>query len=262
MHSATTVRRMKAVGTFGGLALTCVLVLAACGGGSSATESVAPSAAASAVASAVAGDATSEPPRPTGMPDADWTELLAAMGTEEYRNKLLAKTPEELADSCTRPAMTPEDAQSAAENGMSAYPESSVEEWLAFYDYFTPQMQAVKDEVCASAPAVQSAPDAGAETMIVFDPPRPTGLPDSDWAAYLATWDPNDWQAQVNDWDEEIMVDFCAQDEATVREATIGGLPERDAEGYPESTIEEWTAFYDYAFASYEAVRQTACANY
>jgi|GEM_PF-4861411 len=256
MHSANSRTPLKAVGTLGGLALAGALLLTACGGGSGTASSVAASSAPSAASSQAF-----EPPRPTGISDDDWAMILGSFDPDAYREKLLSKTPEELAASCERPAMTDEDAQASAESGVAQYPDSTVDEWLALYAYVLPSMQAVKDEVCASAPAVESAPDAGAVTTIPFDPPRPTGVPDSDWAAYLATWDPNDWQAQVNDWDKDMMVDFCAMDEASVRDDVIGGLPEQGAQQYPESTIEEWTAFYDYAFVPYEAVRQDACAK-
>lgn len=259
MHSANSRTRLKAGQALGVLALASAL-LAACGGGSSTADSIPASSAPSPEASTdMAG-----PPRPTGLADAEWTEVLASLDPDAYRNSLLAKTPDELATSCESPAMTPEARQSAAENGVASYPESTVEEWTALYDYLTPAMQAVKDEICASAPAVESAPDdgAGALSSSSFDPPRPTGVSDSDWAAYLSTWDPADFEAQMTDADEEIMVAYCAKDDSTVRDETIGGLPETTAEQYPESTVEEWTAFYDYAYAGLDDVRQRLCVDY
>lgn len=108
---------------------------------------------------------------------------------------------------------------------------------------------AASSEAMASGPAIGSGD---------FDPPRPTGVPDSDWAAYLTTWDPTGFMEGS---DEEILAEYCAKDEATVREETIGGLPENAAAEYPDSTLQEWTAFFDYSFARLEEHRQQLCAN-
>jgi len=259
MHSATSRSGAKTGLALGLLTLASSLLLAACGGGSTAADSTPASSAPSVAPSSE----DAGPPRPTGMSDDDWALILGSLDPDAYRERLLSKTPDELATSCQMPAITDEDRQAAADSGIVQFPGSTVEEWMALYDYFLPQSQTVKDEVCASAPAVESAPDDGAGAMAAssFDPPRPTGVPDSDWAAYLSTWNPQDWQAQVNDFDPEILTEYCAKDEASVREDTIGGLPENAAAEYPESTLEEWTAFFDYAFAGIEAVRQAACAN-
>lgn len=262
MHAATSRSGAKTGLALGLLTLASSLLLAACGGGSTAADSApassAPSVAASSAPSVAASSEDAGPPRPTGMSDDDWALILGSLDPDAYRERLLSKTPDELATSCQMPAITDEDRQAAADSGVVQFPGSTVEEWMALYDYFLPESQAVKDEVCASAAAAEGSGEMAASS---FDPPRPTGVPDSDWAAYLSTWNPQDWQAQVNDFDPEILTEYCAKDEASVREDTIGGLPENAAAEYPESTLEEWTAFFDYAFAGLEAVRQQACAN-
>lgn len=263
MHSAKTRTRLKTAGTFGVLALTGVLLLTACGGGSSTAESTpassAPSAVASTDASMSASTEASGPPRPTGIPDADWTNILAGFDAQEYGNKLLAKSPEELADSCTKPALTPEDEQAAAENGVAAYPDSSVEEWVALYDFILPQMQAVKDEVCASAPAVDGAPAAATGS---YDPPRPAGVSDADWATESANWDPEAFRSNWGDQDADALAQDCAMDPAAFMEIVIP--PDWASElvaRYPDSTAEDWNVFLDYVAAQLEVVRQDVCAN-
>jgi hypothetical protein len=157
--------RTTAGAVMGVLAVTGALLLSACGGGSSTESSTTSDGTASA---ATADTETSSPPRPSSISDADWTGIVAALeDTESYRSNLLAKSPDELADSCQNPAMTAEDRMAAASSGVDSFPGTTAEEWTALYDYYNPAMQAVKDEVCAQAPAASStgANPAGAGTL-------------------------------------------------------------------------------------------------
>jgi hypothetical protein len=255
MWSTSAHTRNTGLAIAGTLVLASTLLLSACGGGSS-TESSAP-----ASAEAV----SAEPPRPSGLSDDDWAALVDALGTTDtMMAQAQAKTPEELAADCQQGAPTDEEIQAVAEQSVTQYPGTTAEGWIALLEWGRDQAQIVWDTVCADVPADgAAAPSEGTASDATgasgaFDPPRPNGVPDSDWAAYLTTWEANGF---MDDADPEILDEYCAKDEASVREDTIGGLPENSAAEYPESTLEEWTAFYDYSFALLEEYRQQLCAN-
>ena len=260
MQSRTARARNTGMAILGAGALASALLLGGCGGGSSADSS------APASAEVVSSESVSaEPPRPSGLSDDDWAAMVTKIGNADTMlAQAQAKTPDELAAACQQPTPTDEELQSGAEQSATEYPGSTAEEWMAVFDWQRVQVQIVLDQVCVDVPAegASAQPDDMASDPAVvasdFDPPRPNGVPDSDWAAYLTTWDANGF---MDDADDEILAEYCAKDEASVREDTIGGLPENSAAEYPDSTVDEWTAFYDYVFARLEAYRQQLCAN-
>ncbi len=137
MHSRTGV-----VTIIGSLAISSALLLGGCGGSSTAgaTSAAASSAAVAAAASAgatSAGTVTAtdwNPPRPTGIPDANWAD---------YGKDPATLTPERLACNDNKP-VTPEQVDSL----VAMYVGSTAEEWTAYADYYL----AFVTQLCVNAP--------------------------------------------------------------------------------------------------------------
>ena len=152
MHSRTS-----AVAIIGSLAISSALLLGGCGGNSTAgatsaaasSAAVAAPASAAAVAAAVAAAASAaatsagpvaatdwNPPRPTGISDADWAR---------YGKDPATLTPQQLEKSCSenKPA-TPEQVDSITD----MYVGSTAEEWTAYADYY----MAFYTQLCANTP--------------------------------------------------------------------------------------------------------------
>lgn len=126
------------------LAVACIIALAACGGGSSDSSTAA--------ASAAAASTTSEPPRPTGVPDAEWTDLInqsGLMDLDAMRADAQAKSPAELAAACQKPWPTDAEITAQSEQLVTTFPDSTVEEWVAFFKWGLARSQGVMTEVCA-----------------------------------------------------------------------------------------------------------------
>lgn len=121
----------------------------------------------------------------------------------------------------------------------------------------------VSTEPVASPESVDSPP--GDATSQV-DPPRPSGVPDSDWTALLEAWDPAvsaEILATIGaGTDPDTASDWCTWNEATLRDESMGGAAESAAERYPESTLEEWNAFFESFFTDLDALRQERCADH
>ena len=143
MHS-----RPRAVAIVGSLAISGALLLAGCGGGSTAAapSSAAPSAAASTAADPAVAASTGpgvgtewNPPRPTGVPEDLWATMAADPAT-------MMTTPEELAKGCKglKPP-SPTDLEMFVE----LTPGSNAQEWTDFYDYAI----AYTTPLCENAPA-------------------------------------------------------------------------------------------------------------
>ncbi len=131
MHSRT-----KAAGVIGSLAITATLLLAGCGGSSTADT---PSAAAS-----------WNPPRPTGISDAFWADNYASDP---------ALTPERLANACRlNKPLTPEEIESV----VGVYPGSTAEEWTAYADYAFAYLTPLCANLPSGAAAASTEPSAEA----------------------------------------------------------------------------------------------------
>jgi len=150
MHSRT-----GAVAIIGSLAISSALLLAGCGGNSTAeatsaaassaaTSAAASSAAVAAAASAAAASAGPvaatewNPPRPTGVPDDLWASISADPAAS-------IDTPEKLAKSCQglKPT-TPNDIEMFVELA----PGSNAQDWTAVFDY----AYAYYTQLCVNAP--------------------------------------------------------------------------------------------------------------
>ena len=131
MHSRT-----KAAGVIGSLAITATLLLAGCGGSSTADT---PSAAAS-----------WNPPRPTGIPDANWAD---------YGKDPATLTPEQLANACSEnKPVTPE----LIDTVVGIYPGSTAEEWTAYADYTFAYLTPLCANLPSGAAAASTEPSAEA----------------------------------------------------------------------------------------------------
>ncbi|MBU6244314.1 MAG: hypothetical protein KGP12_03775 [Actinomycetales bacterium] len=149
MQSRTARVRSTGIAIGGTLALASTLLLAGCGGGTS-TESTAADNAQAASAEAV----SSEPPRPSGLTDEDWATLVESLGNADAMiAEAQAKTPEEVATDCQKPAKTDEELQAFAEDLATQNPESTVEEWIALLDWGRDQAAIARNTVCADIPA-------------------------------------------------------------------------------------------------------------
>jgi len=137
--------RGRAGAATGFLAVVCIIALAACGGsGDSAT----------AVASGAAASTTSEPPRPNGVPDADWTAAISTLTPDAFRADAQALNAEDLAAACQKPIPTDEVITAQAETLVTTYPDSTVDEWVAVFKWGVANQQAVMAEVCAGVSEV------------------------------------------------------------------------------------------------------------
>jgi hypothetical protein len=132
MHS-----RPKAAAVIGSLAITATLLLAGCGGSSTADT---PSAA-----------ATWNPPRPTGIPDANWAD---------YGKDPATLTPEQLANACSenKQPLTPE----LIDTVVGIHPGSTAEEWTAYADYVFAYLTPLCANLPSGAAAAPTEPSAEA----------------------------------------------------------------------------------------------------
>lgn len=145
--------RGRAGAATGILAVVCIIALAACGGsGDSST----------AAASATAASTTSEPPRPNGVPEADWADLLSRASVDTMRADAQALSAEDLATACQQPMRTDAEITAQAEELVTTFPDSTVEEWTAFFKWGLANQQTVMSEVCAGVSDVPAdgSPDA------------------------------------------------------------------------------------------------------
>jgi hypothetical protein len=118
------------------------------------------------------------------------------------------------------------------------------------------------------APTVEVSPTVDvAPTVEVgsFDPPRPTGVPDEDWAGLLQAWDPA-VSAEIfatlgSGTDPDAVAEWCSWDVATLRLESTWGAAESAAERYPDSSLAEWEAFLDVHLAELDAIRLQRCAE-
>ena len=138
MHSRTS-----AVAIFGSLAISGALLLAGCGGSSTATTpsaGAASSAADPAVAASAAPSVGTEwnPPRPSGLED----DLWASIATDPAAS---IDTPEKLAKDC--PSLKPATA-TEIDMFVEMAPKSNAQEWTTYFDYF----YAYATQLCANAP--------------------------------------------------------------------------------------------------------------
>lgn len=125
-----------------------------------------------------------------------------------------------------------------------------------------PAGQALSAEPAAPPESIEPAPAVPVGT---FDPPRPTGVPDSDWADLLQAWDPA-VSAEIlatlgSGTDPDAVAEWCGWDEETLRQETMDGAAQSAADNYPESTLDEWNAFFEAFIADLDALRQERCAN-
>ena len=156
-------QRRNVFAVIGVLALTGTVVLAGCGGSTSATTSAAtaPAESAAAAGSMPAESADGfDPPRPTGIPDEGWAELTAQLDPANTRARFEAKTPEEQAKQCQEPyPVSAEVLAAAAADGAEQVAGSTVEEWTALFDYKVAADEAygmaeLRADLCAGLPPV------------------------------------------------------------------------------------------------------------
>lgn len=98
-----------------------------------------------------------------------------------------------------------------------------------------------------------------------FDPPRPNGVPDEDWAGLLQAWDPavcaEIFATLGSGTDPDAVAEWCSWDVATLRLESTWGAAESAAERYPDSSLAEWEAFLDVHVAELDAIRRQRCAE-
>ena len=152
-------RQCRTVAIIGSLALTGTIVLAGCGGGSTAATS--PTAGASASSSAFVFD----PPRPAGIADSDWPAMVADIDPSGIRARFADRTPEENAERCQTPysPMTADQIATNAAGLIDQFSGSTVEEWTALLEYANAAseeygFEAVRAELCAALPPMASSP--------------------------------------------------------------------------------------------------------
>jgi hypothetical protein len=163
-------QRRNAVAVLGVLALTGTVVLAGCGGSTSATTPAASAPAESAPATSMPAGGTDgfDPPRPTGIPDEGWADLTAQLDPAGTRARFEAKTPEEQAKQCQEPYPVPAEVlAAAAADSAEQVAGSTVEEWTALFDYKVAADEAygmaeLRAELCASLPPVTAPKGSGA----------------------------------------------------------------------------------------------------
>ena len=164
-------RTSKAVAVVGSLALTGTTMLAGCGGGSTAATS--PQAGTMASDSVVMFD----PPRPGGIADKDWADMVRDSDPSTYRERFAARTPEVNTERCRIPYRLLADDELAAEATVSVgiAPGSTVEEWTALIEYVMAAQEAygfgaMRSELCSTLPSPAPSTAAG-EALDAGDAP-------------------------------------------------------------------------------------------
>lgn len=164
-------RTSKAVSIGGSLALTSTIMLAGCSGGSTAATSPA---AAGTTASALV--SRFDPPRPGGISDKDWSEMVRGSDPSTYRERFAARTPEVNAERCRILYAPLTDDELAAEAAASVRlaPGSTVEEWTAVMEYVIAAQEAsgfgtMRSELCSALPSPADS-EAVVEVKGLFKP--------------------------------------------------------------------------------------------
>ena len=118
----------------------------------------------------------------------------------------------------------------------------------------------------ATVPAeIAAAACMPAESADGFDPPRPTGIPDEEWADLTAQLDPAGTRARFEARTPEEQAKVC-QEPYPLPAEEFAALAADGAEQVAGSTVEEWTALFDYKVAADEAygmaeLRAELCAG-
>ena len=158
-------RTSKAVSFVGSVALAGTIMLAGCGGGS--TSATSPAAATSSVSAA-----RFDPPRPSGVRDEDWANIVRESDPSTYRERFASRTSEVNVERCRIPyaSLTADDLAAEATNSVALAPGSTVEEWTAVLEYVIAAQEAygfgtVRSELCSAVPS--PAADGGSAAAVV-----------------------------------------------------------------------------------------------
>jgi hypothetical protein len=156
-------RTSKAASVGSSLALTATMMLAGCGGGSTAATSTAVG------ATATASAARFDPPRPGGIPDKDWSDIVRDSDPSTYRERFAARSNEVNAERCSilYAPLTDDELAAEAAAGVGRAPGSTVDEWMAVMEYVIAAQEAngfgaMRSELCSAlpSPAASEAPGA------------------------------------------------------------------------------------------------------
>ena len=157
-------RTLTAVSVGGSLALSATILLAGCGGVSTAETSPAAGTTASASVSQF------DPPRPGGIPDTDWSDIVRDSDPSTYRERFAARTPEVNAERCRILYAPLTDDELAAEAAASVRlaPGSTVDEWTALTEYVIAAQEAngfgtMRSELCSALTSPADSEAAGAD---------------------------------------------------------------------------------------------------
>ena len=144
--------------------MSATIMLAGCGGVSTAETSPAEGTIVSASVPQF------DPPRPGGIPDTDWSDIVRDSDPSTYRERFAARTPEVNAERCRILYAPLTDDELAAEAAASVRlaPGSTVDEWTALTEYVIAAQEAngfgtMRSELCSALTSAADSEAAGAD---------------------------------------------------------------------------------------------------